>query len=448
MMHLAAFLFTPGGHLFGWRHPDADATTDMNFQAYVDLTQAAERAKLDAIFFADTAAVSGSNNPEVMNTGMSPMARLAYLEPASLITALAPVTTDIGLIATVTTTYNEPYTVARRMASLDHISNGRAGWNLVTSQVEDEAQNFSHRHHVEHGSRYERASEFSDVVKALWDSWEEDGHVRDKRSGQFFDPSKVHLVNHVGEHFSVRGPLNVVRPPQGHPIIAQAGSSEPGKELAARTADLVFTAQQTLDNAKMFYADVKGRLARYGRSPDSLKIMPGVVPIVAPTDEEAREIRAQIEDVISVEEGLKILQYMAGDVDLSTFPLDGPLPELPTLNSAKGRQAVLVDMARRENLTLAQCAKRFPGSIGHRIVCGSPATIADDFQAWYENGAADGFTLIFPYFPNPLYDFAELVVPELQRRGLFRMDYNGGTLRDNLGLPRPANQFRPSEVDA
>jgi FMN-dependent oxidoreductase (nitrilotriacetate monooxygenase family) len=441
MMHLAAFLFTPGGHRYGWRHPDADAASDMNFDVYVAMAQAAERGKLDAIFFADTAAVHGNHVPEQIATGKGAIARLSYLEPASLITALAPVTKDIGLIATMTTTYNEPYHVARRMASIDHISGGRAGWNLVTSQVEEEAWNFGEEKHVEHSKRYARASEFSDVVKALWDSWEEDGHVRDKVTGQIFDPKKVHIVDHRGEHFTVRGPLNVARPPQGHPIIAEAGSSEPGMELAARTADVVFTAQQTLENGQDFYADVKGRLERYGRSQDSMRILPGVVPIVAETDEAARQLLAEIEELMTVEEGMKALQRFAGDLDLSTLDPNGPLPDLPAINSAKSRQQVLIDMARRENLTIAQLAKRFTGPIGHRILCGSAKTIADDLQRWHENGAADGFILIFPFFPKPLFDFVDLVIPELQRRGLFRTEYEGSTLRENLGLSKPANQF-------
>jgi FMN-dependent oxidoreductase (nitrilotriacetate monooxygenase family) len=280
------------------------------------------------------------------------------------------------------------------------------------------------------------------VVKALWDSWEEDAHVRNKETGQVFDPTKVRAINHKGKHFSVRGPLNVVRPPQGHPIIAEAGSSEPGKELAARTADIVFTAAQTMEDAKAFYEDVKGRLARYGRSRDSMRILPGVVPIAAPTDEEAKRVIEDIEATMGLPEAIRALQRFAGDIDLSKLPMDGPLPDLPEINSAKGRQKVLVDMARRENFTLGQLARRFVGTIGHRILAGSPTTIADSLQEWQEAGAADGYILIFPFFPTPLYNFCELVVPELQRRGIFREEYAFGTLRENLGLPKPVNQFK------
>lgn len=448
MIHLAAFMFTPGGHLSGWRHPEADPETDVVFQSYVDMAQMAERAKLDAIFFADTVAVPNNHAPSVMDSGKSTMARMSYLEPASLITALAPVTKDIGLIATITTTYNEPYHVARRMASLDHISNGRAGWNLVTSQVEEEAWNFGLDRHVEHSLRYDRALEFSDVVKKLWDSWEEDALVRDKDTGQIFDPAKVHVIDHKGTHFKVRGPLNVPRPPQGHPIIAEAGSSEPGVELAARTADIVFTAQQTLEQGRAFYKDVKTRATRYGRDETSVLIMPGIVPVVAPTDEKAEKLLAEIDGLMSIEDSLAFIQRFAGDLDLSQFPLDGPLPELPQVNHAKARQQLLIDLAHRENLTLGQLAKRFAGPIGHRIVCGSPTSIADDLEAWVDAKAADGFILIFPFFPGPLSDFMEMVVPELQRRGVFRTEYSGSSLRENLGLAKPHNQYsqRPNQT--
>lgn len=448
MIHLAAFLFTPSGMVSGWRHADADPSADMDFGLYVKMAQAAERGKLDAIFFADAAAVVGNQDRAVMETGIPQMARLSYLEPASLITALAPVTKNIGLIATITTTYNEPYNVARRMASIDHISGGRAGWNLVTSQIEEEALNFNRDSHVEHALRYDRASEFSDVVKALWDSWEEDGHVRDKKSGQVFEPAKVHVVNHKGRHFSVRGPLNVARPPQGHPIIAEAGSSEPGMELAARTADIVFTAQPTIDDAKAFYRNVKNRLSRYGRSEDSIHILPGIVPIVAKTDEEAEAILAQIDGAMSVDQAIRSIQRFAGAIDLSKLDPEGPFPELPPVNNAKARQQLLIELARREKLNLGQVAQRFANSIGHRIVRGSAKTIADDLELWCAEGAADGFVLIFPFFPGPLYNFVDLVVPELQRRGLFRKEYESSILRQNLGLAWPVNSFHKGSAAA
>ncbi|QDC39617.1 LLM class flavin-dependent oxidoreductase [Sphingobium fuliginis ATCC 27551] len=446
MIHLAAFLFTPSGMYDGWRHSAAQASADMDFDLIVDVTRAAERGKFDAIFFADTVAMVGNANPETMATGQSRQARLCYLEPASLITALAPMTSNIGLIATMTTTYNEPYHVARRMASIDHISKGRAGWNLVTSQIEEEAWNFGLEQHVAHADRYERAAEFSEVVKGLWDSWEEDAHVRDKVTGQVFDPQKVHILGHKGPHFSVRGPLNVARPPQGHPIIAQAGSSEPGKELAARTADLVFTAQRTVEESRTFYQDLKGRMAMYGRDESSLHIMPGVVPIAAETDEEAQAILDEIESFMTVEQAIKAIQRHAGDLDLTQFDPEGPLPPLPPVNTARGRQQVLIDMAERDNLNLGQVARRFAASAGHRILVGSPKTIADSFEAWHMAGAADGFVLIFPFFPTPVYNFVDLVVPELQRRGLFRKEYESAILRENLGFERPANRFhRQSE---
>ncbi|WP_328603919.1 LLM class flavin-dependent oxidoreductase [Amycolatopsis sp. NBC_00345] len=441
MLHLASLLATPGIHLYGWRHPDADPAVDMDFDFYVRTTQAAERAKLDAVFLADSVAVPGYGKPEVATTGKSRYPRLAGLEPISLITALAPLTRNIGLIATMTTTYNEPYHVARRMASVDHLSKGRAGWNLVTSEAEEESLNFGFEQHLEHSQRYVRGGEFHDVVTALWDSWDEDAFVLDKATGQIFDPAKVRRIDHKGEYFTVQGPLNVPRPPQGHPVIAQAGASDPGRELAARTADLVFVAAQTLDEAKEYYDDVKGRLARYGRSKDSLRILAGIVPVVADTDEQAARIVDQLAGFMTDEDAVAQLQRWAGDLDLTALPLDEPLPELPEINNAKGRQKMLVDMARRDNLTLGDLARRFAGTLGHRLVFGSAQTIADDLQLWHESGAADGFMLISPYYPGPAIDFFDKVVPELQRRGIFRTEYSGQTLRDNLEIAVPANQF-------
>lgn len=299
---------------------------------------------------------------------------------------------------------------------------------------------------MEHTLRYERAKEFVDVVTALWDSWEDDAFLRDKESGIYFDPNKLHIPNHKGEHFSVRGPLNVARPIQGYPVIIQAGSSEDGKNLAAQTAEVIFTAQQTLAEAQAFYTDVKGRLAKYGRSPDSLKIMPGVFPIIGKTEQEAVDKFAQLQELIDSAVGLGLLSTMIGGFDLSAYPLDGPLPDLPETNGGKSRQKLLSDLAQRENLTIRQLYLSIAGARGHKQLLGTPEQIADFLEDWFVNGGADGFNIMPPYLPGSLDDFVNLVIPELQRRGLFRNEYEGRTLRENLGLPHPVNKFASSQL--
>jgi FMN-dependent oxidoreductase (nitrilotriacetate monooxygenase family) len=359
----------------------------------------------------------------------------------SWLPALAALTTRIGLIATGTTTYNEPYHIARRFATIDQISGGRGGWNLVTSQTEAEAQNFGHDIHMEHDARYERAEEFFDVVAGLWDSWADGACIYDKRTAQCFDPTKVRLLSHSGKHFKVRGPLNVLRSPQGRPIVVQAGASGPGKGLAARVADCVFTAQSELTDGKAFYDEVKSQAAKFGREPDEIRIMPGIVPILGRTDEEAQELRAELLANITDDQAMRSMYRIAGGLDLRQFPLNGPFPELPLSNGAQGRQKLLIEMARRENLSLIQAGRRFAESQAHHIVCGGPKTVADLMQNWFELGACDGFALMPSYFPRGVRDITEQLVPELQRRGLFRTEYEGRTLRDNLGLSRPRSQF-------
>jgi FMN-dependent oxidoreductase (nitrilotriacetate monooxygenase family) len=339
----------------------------------------------------------------------------------------------------VSTTYNEPFHVARKFASLDHLSGGRAAWNVVTSANQAEAQNFNKEDHLLHALRYERAEEFLEVVTGLWDSWEDDAIVADKDNAVFADRSKLHTLHHKGEWFSVRGPLNVARPIQGHPVVIQAGSSEPGKELAARTAEVIFTAWQTLEEAQLFYSDVKGRLSKYGRSPDDMKIMPGIFPIIGRTEQEADEKKALLEELIPQEAGVSLLSGLIS-FDLTPYPVDGPLPELPDLqqiNGGKSRFTLLKDLADREELTIRQLYQRIAGARGHREIKGTPIQIADQLEEWFVNGAADGFNIMPPYLPGGLDDFVELVVPELQRRGLFRTDYKGSTLREHLGLKRP-----------
>ncbi|SMC22572.1 alkanesulfonate monooxygenase [Andreprevotia lacus DSM 23236] len=446
-LSLNAFIPSTGHHVAAWRHPDAQADGGHSFRHYAQIAQTAEAARFDAVFLADSAAVWGGSGEDGL-TSLARSARAAHFEPITLLSALSAVTEHIGLIATVTTTYNEPYHLARKFASLDWLSNGRAGWNLVTSANQHEAQNFGLAQHVQHADRYDRAEEFIDVVKGLWDSWEDNAFLRDKQSGVFFDEHKLHTLHHRGKHFSVKGPLNVARPPQGYPVLVQAGSSEPGKELAARTAEVIFTAQQTLADAQAFYRDVKGRLAKYGRIPDTLKILPGIFPVVGRTEAEARDKFQALQDLIDPVVGLSLLSGMLGGFDLSGYPLDGPLPDLPASNGGKSRQALLIDKARRENLTIRQLYLSIAGARGHWQIVGSAVQIADQIQQWFESGAADGFNVMPPTLPGGLDDFTSLVVPILQERGLFRTEYRGNTLREHLGLQRPHNHHVPQSTAA
>ncbi|TAL98134.1 MAG: LLM class flavin-dependent oxidoreductase [Paraburkholderia sp.] len=432
---LGAFLMETGHHIAAWRHPDAHATGGLDFAHYAEVAKIAERAKFDTIFFADSVSVRDTNLASLSRT-----ARADHFEPLTLLSALSVVTQNIGLIATVSTTFNEPYNLARKFASLDHLSGGRSGWNLVTSSTESEALNFNFEKHPDHALRYERAREFYDVVAGLWDSWEDDAFLRDKESGVYFDPEKLHVLNHRGKHFQVRGPLNVARSPQGWPVVVQAGASDAGRELAAQTAEVIFVAHQTLEEAQTFYRDIKGRLPKYGRHADHLKIMPGIFPVVGRTQDEARRKFDALQDLIHPTVGLSLLSNMSGDVNLSSYPVDGPLPELPETNGGKSRQRLLFDLARRENLTIRDLYLRIAGARGHQQVVGTPESIADQLQQWFEEEGADGFNIMSPWLPGGLSDFAELVVPELQRRGLFRTEYEGRTLRENLDLPRPQNR--------
>lgn len=440
---LGAFLLFTGHHVAAWRH--RDASIGANFENYVELAQLAEAAKFDAIFFADGVAVRLKDIDAASrkaHSGVYPF------EPITLLSALSAVTRRIGLIATASTSYADPFNLARQFASLDHLSKGRAGWNLVTSSDPDAAFNFGHDSHILHADRYERAEEFADVVLGLWDSWEDDAFPRDRDAGVYFDKEKLHILNHWGKHFKVRGPLNTPRTPQGHPVLVQAGASEPGKELAARTAEAIFAAQITLDEAIGFYADVKGRMAKYGRHPDALKIMPGIFPVVAPTQAEAEDKFAQLQDLIQPIVGLNMLAGLSGGVDLSQYDIDGPLPEMPETNAGKSRQSLLVDLARRENLTIRQLYLRVAGARGHWQVVGTPRHIADQLEERFEARGADGFNIMAPILPGGLRDFIDLVVPELRRRGLFRTEYEGATLRENLGLARPGNRFAASAAAA
>lgn len=433
-LRLGAFLPGAGQHIAAWRHPGSNRFGPLSIEHYKQLAHTAERGLFDAFFLADGLA---ANFRGVLGQGGS--ARAVDFEPVTLFSALSQVTTHLGFIATASTTYEEPYSLARKFASLDHLSAGRAGWNVVTTIGDETARNFNREQQLPAAERYERAEEFVDTVKALWDSWEDDALDRDLDSGRYFDPAKVHPPRHKGRYFSVEGALNVARPPQGYPVVVQAGQSEPGLELAARTAEVVFTAQQSLEDAQAFYRDLKGRLARHGRKPHELVIMPGVSVYVGRTEEEARAKLQSLNDLIRPEEGLGLLAGLAGDVDLSSYPLDGPLPALPPTIGWVSRQKMMVDIAREHGFTLRELYQWVATARGHWTIVGTPSQIVDQLQSWFDQGAADGFNVLPPVLPQSLDDFVDLVVPELQRRGLFRTAYEGRTLRENLGLERPVN---------
>lgn len=418
-LSIAAFMMRHGHHVAAWRHPQTDLESNP-FKVFRQQVQSAERACLDAVFFADSLALTGG---------------VPALEPLTLLSALAASTERIGLIGTATTTYNEPYTVARQFASLDQISEGRAGWNLVTSDNAAEAANFGRDQHLAHAARYERAREFHQVVTGLWDSWEDGALINDKDGGRLIDPARLRKLNHRGPHFAVAGPLNVSRSPQGRPVVVQAGGSEAGRDLAAATAEVVFTAQPSLAKAQDFYRDMKARLAAHGRAPESLKVMPGLFAVVGHSQGEADDKFGELQRLIEPKAGLALLGRMIGNFDLSGYPLDGPLPDLPqTQDGQRSRQQLLTDLAQGENLTIRQLYQRIAGGRGHFTVVGTAQAVADQMQAWFEQEAADGFNFMAPALPGGLDDFLSLVVPELQRRGLFRTAYRGTTLREHLGL--------------
>lgn len=436
MMHLGAFVHETGQHVAAWRHPDAHYHSGVSFKDMVEVAQTAERGKMDFLFLADSAAVDLEGNPDARGR----MGKVVKFEPMTILSALAAVTKHLGFVATSTTTFNEPYTLARQFASLDMISGGRGGWNLVTSNNEQDALNYSREAHMSHSDRYERAIEFAEIVQGLWDSWDEDAFIRDKESGRFYDLSKMHVLNHKGKHFQVRGPLNVAPSPQGRPILVQAGASGTGRDVAARLAEVVFTAQTVFEQAKEFYSDVMARLPRFGRTPDEVKVMPGFYPVVAPTASEAQEKYDYLQSLIQVPVGISVLEHTIGVHDLDKLPLDGPVPEMPDTNGPLSRQRLLLEQAKRDKLTFWQLCLANAGPRGHVLSIGTPKQVADEMEHWFTGGAADGFNVMPAYLPGSLKDFVDLVVPELQRRGLFRKEYEGMTLRENLGLPKPINR--------
>ena len=437
-MKIGLFLMGSGHHIASWRLPETPENAAVSLKLYQEIAQIAERGKLDMLFLSD-----GLSFNKHSHTG-----ELVRFEPFTLLGALSVTTSHIGLAATASTTYNEPFHIARKFLSLDHLSGGRSGWNVVTSYLQAESKNFSKNEHLAHSVRYQRAEEFVEVVKGLWDSWEEDAFVWDKETGELFDETKLHHLHHKGEFFSVEGPLNSSRSPQGRPIIIQAGSSDAGLSLAARTADVIFTAQTKIEDAKAFYKKVKEKAIGYGRSADDVKIMPGLSIYTGRTEEEAREKYLNIQKLIAPEVALKVLSEFLGDADLSDYPLDGPVPkDLPETNGNKSRMKLLLELAEREKMTIRELAVHVAGSRGHNIIFGDPVQIADHMEEWFTEGACDGFNLMLPYFPGSLNDFVELVVPELQKRGLFREEYEGKTLRENLGLQEPEYTFVKTRVE-
>lgn len=432
-IRLGVSMIGMGYHLAGWRHPEASAGGNMELQHAVRVTQTAERGLLDMAFLADGVGIRFNDVPE---GALSRTCKNVQFEPLTLLSALAMVTSHVGLAATASTTYNEPYHIARKFASLDHISGGRAAWNVVTSATDMEARNFGLVGAPPKTGRYDRAFEFVDVVRGLWDSWEDDAFIRDKAAGLNYDPAKLHPLNHEGAHFRVAGPLNVARTPQGRPIIIQAGASEQGRELAAATADVIYAASQTLEDARAYYNDVKGRMARYGREPDHLKIMPGIMAVPGRTRQEAQDRYQVLQDLVQPVVGLGALANYLGD--LSAYDLDGPVPEPdPSDRRDHSRGQIFLDIARRGNLTIRQLYLSIAGGNGHRMVVGTPADIADAMEEWFHGGGADGFNLLPTWLPGGLEEVVDMVIPELQRRGLYRTAYEGRTLRENLGLAWP-----------
>lgn len=431
-LHLNVNLLHSGVYPSAWRLPESRPDAFLDIDHFVRVARIAERGKLDAIFLADTPAINDRIDDRPFNA----------LEPTVVLSAVAAVTSHVGLVATASTTYNEPYNLARRFASLDLVSRGRAGWNVVTTADAAAGRNFGFPGASEHGARYARAREFTDLVHALWDSWEDDALVGDKASGRFVDTSKVHRVDHRGSHYTVAGPLTVPRSPQGRPVTLQAGGSEDGRELAAATADAVFSLAQTVEDGAAYARDLRARAARYGRGPEALVILPGLATVIGSTEAEARRRQGNLWDLVPLDYSLARL---AGTlrIDPARLDLDKPLPDpLPLPPDANHTMFLgTLALARRDRLTVRQLLRALGGGVGHRIIVGTPEVIADDIEAWFRAGAADGFNLMPDVLPEGLETFVDAVVPILQRRGLFRHDYAGATLRDHLGLARSASRY-------
>jgi FMN-dependent oxidoreductase (nitrilotriacetate monooxygenase family) len=435
-LHLNVFIPTTGHHEASWLHPKSqpDRITDISY--YREIARIAESGRFDSLFLADQLAIGRSVRHIAQGK----------LEPLTLLAALAGATERIGLIATATTTYNEPYNLARQFASLDHISGGRAGWNIVTSWSAEAAGNFGRAERSQHESRYQRATEFVDVVGKLWDSWEDDARVYDRSTGIYANTDRIHQIDHHGEHFDVRGPLDQPRSPQGYPLLVQAGSSESGRSFAARYAEAIFTAQQEFVDAKAFFDDVKGRARAFGRDPSGIKILPGLSPILGSTEAEARANEEALNELTLPAVGLKHLSQRFDGFDFTGFPLDERIsidafPVAETVQGAQSRAGVILEIVKREQPTLRQLLHRLAGGRGHKVLAGTPKAVADHIQFWFENGAADGFNIMPAIVPSGLSEFVDEVVPILRARGLFRKEYAGKTLREHFGLPRPPSRY-------
>ncbi len=443
-MKLGLFIRPTGHHIASWRHPNSFHDANENFDRFIDMAQTAERGLFDMMFSADTPTAWTTVDKALNRQHYS-----AWLEPFTLLTALAPLTKHIGLVCTRSTSFDPPFTVARMFATLDLICHGRAGVNIVTTGNPRGALNYSQEAHLAKPERYEIAEEYIDVLKGLWDSWDADAFVRDRETSTFFEWDRMHVLNHKGKHFQVEGPLNVPRSPQGQPVVVQAGASEPGRELAARSADVIFGASQSIDIAQAFYSDVKARLAKYGRQPDDLKILPGLSVTVARTEKEAKEKYDELQELIHPDHGLAFLSRRLGhdvtDRDPDTKMADLDLDAVDDVGTRSGQ---MLDLARKEGWTLRQLYQHFAAARGHMVLVGTPETVVDAMQDWFENGACDGFNIIPSMFPDEFESFVDLVVPELQSRGIFRKAYEGRTLRDLLGLRVPASRYASTAASA
>lgn len=439
-MKLAAYLIGTGMHVASWRHPTSNPNASIDVKALQRLSKIAEKGKFDLAFVADSLAINHESHPQILNR----------FDPIVLITALASATEKIGIGATASTTYSEPYVLARQFASVDHISGGRVGWNVVTTAdaTGETALNFSRDKHLAHDHRYERAEEFIDVVQGLWDSWEDDAFVHNKETGQFFDPDKVHELRYKGNYFSVKGPLNIARSAQGQPVIIQAGASIPGQRLAARTAEVVFTHWDNIEESKRYYQELKSSLMAFGRSVEELHILHGISPIIGETEEIAIQKYNKLQSLVDPYESLKFVSGYMGNVDFSKYSLDTPAKdvEFPLVNSIQSNFNEMQKIIGEEDIKVGELYARFFSPARRDRFVGTPTQVADEMEVWFTEKAADGFMLQFPLLPGDLEDFVEKVVPILQERGLFRLDYEGDTLRDHLGLKNPKNRFANEEI--